>query len=645
MPVVRRRARLTPIGGDVYSPPTSGDASKTLGLSMRYLGSQLFVGVVIAGATLGGLAPRAHAQMAPGGMGPMGGAQQPAGDTKKEGVAEEAPKAPGLLPTTPALPPPRGHAKRWKLLEMGGYFRVRTDWFKNFNLGFIDDPAQGGAPFPRDLDCNASQLDHPCDDVLSSTNMRLRLEPVLHLSEGTSVHVQADVFDNLVFGSTPDGTNYSGVPFDAFHPPLGAFTGTQSPPVRGVNSDRSSIVVKRAWAEVAVPLGILKAGRMPNHWGLGIWANAGGYDPIHGTYDYDADYGDSVDRVSFSAMIPGTPLRAMVAHDWDLTALTSNQTSADNGHEGHPFALDTASDRSSWVGVISKMETPQEFKDATERGDRVLDYGVYFEYKTQSWAYNQPDFQIGDTPDPSQFYFPRGLKTYTGDLWGRAGLGSVVLEAELVGQLGSVSHLDDLGVIGSADIRKFGGVGRATWTGVDGKLRLGLEGGFATGDQWDNTPQGATNIVNANLLGDPTICNAQHSCTLSQFIFNPAYHVDMILWRRLVGAVTNAAYAKPFLEYDLTKSIMVKVANVTSFALKPVATPGNSDVYGTEFDADVGYAGHNVFAGISYGVLFPFGAMAHPQGDATDPSFGYSADNTNDPATAQTIQARLVLSF
>ena len=39
----------------------------------------------------------------------------------------------------------------------------------------------------------------------------------------------------------------------------------------------------------------------------GAWAsthNAGGNDPINGTYDYDADYGDTVDRVSFSALHP-----------------------------------------------------------------------------------------------------------------------------------------------------------------------------------------------------------------------------------------------------------------------------------------------------------------------------------------------------
>ena len=618
---------------------------------MRYLGSYFFSSIAI----LVCLSEVAQAQMGPGPMGPMGGGgggTQPSGEEKKEGVAEAAPKTPGLLPTTPALPPPKGRRKRWKLIELGGYYRLRTDWFKNFNLGFRDDVNAGGAPFPRDLACSSTLSGHPCSDTLSSANMRLRLEPVLNIDEGTSVHVQADVYDNLVLGSTPSGVDLSGVYSGSNPPPVGAFGSTQAPSVKGVNSDRDALLVKRAWAEVALPLGVLYAGRMPNQWGMGIYHNAGGRDPINGTYNYDADYGDTVDRVAFSAQIPGTPLRAMIAADWDLTSLVSNQTSANKGNEGHPFDLDDSSDTNGWVAVLSKMTAPQEFKDAVDRGETVLDYGVYFEYKTQSWDTNLTGFTLGNTFDSTTNYVPRDLKTYTPDLWAKLGTGSLLFEAELVGQFGSVTHLDDLGITGSADIRKLGGSARATWKGVDGKLRLGFEGGFATGDQWDNNPQGNTNIAYANQLGDPSICNAQHTCTLTQFMFNRDYQVDMILWRRLVGAVTNAAYAKPFLSYDLTKSIMFKVANITSFALKPIATPGNAVMYGTEFDGDLGYYGNRIFLGISYGVLFPLGAMAHPANSTSvqGPGYTWGTDangnpNTGDPGTAHTIQSRLVLTF
>ena len=635
------------------------DAPKNVDFPMRYLASKLAVGIV----AFVGISQVAEAQMGPGMGSPMGGGggmgpTQPAGEEKKEGVAEAAPKTSGLLPTAPALPPAKGRRKRWRLLELDGYFRARTDWFKNFNLGFSDNaaaPTLGGAPFQRPIGCFSTTTDHPCGNSLSDTNIRLRLEPTINLDEGTSVHVQADVLDNLVLGSTPSGLDLSGIYSTTNAPPLGAFSNTQATPVQGINRASDAILVKRAWAEVAVPLGVIKAGRMPNQWGMGIWANAGGYDPIHGTYNYDADSGDSVDRVSFTAQIPGTPLHAMLGADWDMTRLISSQTSANTGNATHPIDLDNSADTNSWVGVISKMESATDFKDAVARGEHVLDYGVYFEYKNQDWdedlgVVNAPTgFKIGGTLAPTAFV-PRSAKLYTPDVWGRFGSGSILLEAEVVGQFGSIQTLTDLGIststTSSTAIRKLGGVGRLTYTGNDGKLRLGVESGFASGDQWDNTPQGNTNIAYANLLGDPAICNAQHSCTLTQFMFNQNYFVDMILWRRLVGAVTNAVYIKPFIQYDITKSIMFKLADVTSFALNTVATPGNARVYGTELDSDLGYHDSHIFAGISYGVLLPFGALAHPANDPSGgPGFNYGMGNTGDPSTAQCIQTRLVLTF
>jgi uncharacterized protein (TIGR04551 family) len=625
-------------------------------------------------------APVVRAQIAPGGMNPAGTGPGGAGqgsEEKKEGVAEAAPKTPGLLPTTPALPTQKTGRKRWKLLELDGYYRMRTDWFKNFNLGFRDDLALGGAPFPTALGCKASAVGAPCDDSLSSANMRLRLEPTINLDEGTSVHIQADALDNVVLGSTPNdavlgaGTTIpvatTGSPIPS-RPPVGAFgNGTQGSVLQGVNSDRPSIQVKRAWAEVAIPFGILKFGRMPNQWGMGILYNAGGYDPINGTYNYDADYGDTVDRASFSLLIPGTNLRAMAAADWPLTRLVSNQVSPQVGtgqiamppglgHEGHPFDLDDSDDANSWIGVISRMDSPQEFKDTLDRGEAAFNYGVYFEYKTQSWESNVSNFTaqgpvvVGTAPGQIT-YEPTNLKTYSPDVWAKLGIGRILVEGEFVAQFGSVdivtgapSATDAMFSTRHWNIRKFGGAGRATFRAFEGKLRVGVEGGFASGDQWPNTPLGATNLAYANPFGDQTSPTSNN--TLKQFAFNRDYQVDMILWRHLVGAVTNAAYVKPFLHYDITHGITFKFANITSFALHKEATPGDGRVYGTEFDGDLGYNANGMFIGLSYGVLFPLSAMDHP--DLTKKDFGdmtVSPNNLGSAGTAHTIQSRFVLAF
>jgi uncharacterized protein (TIGR04551 family) len=665
---------------------TSGDSAPPLAGATRPVRARWIPWAFWAGVLLVG-APVVRAQIAPGGLNPGGGPGPGAGQgsDKKEGVAEAAPKTPGLLPTTPALPAPKARRKRWKLLELDGYYRVRTDWFKNFNLGFKDDPRVGGAPFPTALGCKSTVPGAPCDDALSSANMRLRLEPTINLDEGTSIHIQADALDNVVFGSTPSdpllGAGYPqlitpanpALPLGS-RPPTGAFgNGTQANVLQGVNSDRPSFEVKRAWAEVAVPFGILKVGRMPNQWGMGILHNAGGADPINGTYNYDADYGDTIDRASFSLLIPGTNLRAMAAVDWPLTRPASNQVSTLQttgqtalppglGHEGHPFDLDDSDDANGWVGVISRIDSPQEFKDTIDRGELAFNYGVYFEYKTQSWESSLTNFPpgtaVGGTPVGNGVgqisYEPVNLKTYSPDLWAKVGFGSFLIEAELAGQFGSAdvavappSSTDAGFTLNHYNLRKLGGSARATYRAFEGKLRLGVEGGFASGDGYVNIPQGATNLAYGSPLGNTLtpagIVLAPSGTTLTQFAFNRDYQIDLLLWRHLIGAVSNAAYVKSFLQYDVTRSISFKVANVTSFALHKEATPGDGRLYGTEFDGDLGYAGNGMFLGISYGVLFPLSAMAHPTELA--PYTNGTLTNTGSASTAHIIQSRFVLAF
>jgi len=592
-----------------------------------------------------GPAPLALAQVSPGQ--PPPGSTQQGPENKPEGVAEQAPSTPGALPTTPVLPPPRGKRKEFQLLELNGFYRFRGDWFKKFNLGFIDDPELGGAPFPRPFACKPEEgggFTGPCEDTIKTANMKLRFEPVVHLDEKTALHVQVDLLDNIVYGSTPDGTYLDGTPRRP-DLPLGAFTDDQAPPEGGRNNLRDSIHVRRAWAEVETPFGLVKFGRQPNQWGMGIYANGGGYDPIHGTYDLDTDYGDTVDRVSFDAGIPGTHFRASVAMDWPSTQPSAGQTDlfADRA-DGQPFDLDDNDDSNQYTFTLSRMDSPEEFKDKMRSGEFALNYGAFLVYRSQKWDNSQPvegaEPPLGHAPDPNLFV-PRGFRAYIPDVWVHAALGRAEFEAEGVAVLGSIDNLADVGIDRQLDIRQWGGVARFTYHFLNGDLRLGGEGGFASGDQWDNNPQGNTNIN----YRTPFPGTGDH--TMNQFLFDQDYKIDLILFRELIGTITNAIYARPSFEYDITDRIRMRIQNVTSFAHKTVATPGNSRIYGIEMDGDLGYHNNGFSAGVAYGVLFPLGAMDHPvdAGDSGGTGFMYGEGNIKGAETAQTIQFRLMLQF
>ncbi len=583
----------------------------------------------LCGAALlpAGAVTDANAQGMPGGRGGQpGGMPQPTG-SGSDGVAEQAPKKLGALPTTPVLPPPKGSRKKLQVFSLDGYFRFRHDWLKQFDLGFTDAESLGGAPFPNPLACRGTNSPASCENSYTTANARLRLEPIFHIDERSSVHMQVDVLDNVVLGSTPFGYSANGGNL-----PTESIDGNQGEPQAGTNSLTDSVVVKRAWAEIDAPIGVLKFGRMPWHWGMGILANGGGADPINGGYNLDADFGDSVDRVSFSTKIPGMDLNAGVAMDWGQTGAHSALVGEQAGFGRQPWDLDDADDLGQWLIMISKMDSPTRAADKLANGESVLNYGAFLSYATRGNV--QQDVVIGETPSADS-YIARDMTTYTPDVWVKYAKGDFDVEAEATYVIGSM-RAPDLGFTEDVTIRQFGGVARTNFRLMEGDLTLTQEVGFASGDQWDNEVEGRTHVSGAVSLGPG-------DTSLERFVFDPAYHVDLILFRELLGGVSNAAYGKSSFAYDLTSKFKIRGAGILSAAHRPVATPGNSTLYGLELDADIGYANDGFFAGISYGVLFPFAALDHPEGAAFP--FGTTQTNAGESATAQTIQTRLVLQF
>lgn len=606
---------------------TSG-TSAAHGTALASVATTVAVSVGLVG--LAGLAGPAAAQPSPL---PTGGPPTGEDAPKPEGVAEAAPKASGLLATTPTLPPPRDRRKKFEVVTIDGYLRTRGDWLKNLHLGFDDTPDEGsfvetgsygGAPFPRPLGCNSTVAGSPCEDSFKSSNLRLRLEPSIQLSETIAVHTQLDLFDNVVLGDQV--------------------------------AAGSDLVLKRAWAEIATGLGHLKFGRMPDHFGLGIvsnsgrrrntdyatwetlWqpstlANVGGTNPLD--YDLDSDHGDTVDRLSFTAMIPGTPFRAIAAVDWPAVSATSDDVAA---RVGQPWDIDNNDDAKGWMLAVARFDTPTEFDDRVARGKLGLNFGARVVRRTQDRDYDRS--AAADAPLTDR-YIARGFKEYQPNVWLKVGWRKFLIEAEAAMHVGSVENLTDLGesFTGTVDILSWGGVVRASARAFDDKLGYGLEVGAASGDESDATLQGNTHVSQI-----PEISGLDR--TINRFAFDPDYEIDLILFRELLGGVSNAVYFRPWMSYQLTRSITFRAQNVTAAALRPVATPGNSEMWGIELDGDLGYSSNGFHAGIAYGLFLPLGAMNHPSGDdAGGNGFGYGAGNTGDAGNAHTVQARFAIEF
>ena len=137
--------------------------------------------------------------------------------------------------------------------------------------------------------------------------------------------------------------------------------------------------------------------------------------------------------------------------------------------------------------------------------------------------------------------------------------------------------------------------------------------------------------------------------TLSQFSFDPAYTVDLILFRQIIGEVTGAYYLRPWVDYTLglgagrsKKYLTFRLDMIWSRASEFLSTLSNKADLGLELDAAVTFeTADNFIATLKYGVFFPFGGfedLANIDGSSV-PGGQYSLSN------AQTVQALLGVTF
>lgn len=489
--------------------------------------------------------------------------------------------------------PPMEETHKLNLLQISGYLRTRGDLLNDLSLKRGPDTL-GYYLFPPPYS-NASA------STQTSANMRLRLEPTLNVSDQIRVLTQLDLFDNLLLGANPEKDQ-------PVHPV--ALAGNQTPPP-------DSLRVKRAWGEVQTPVGLLSFGRMPSQWGLGILSHAGG--------GLDDDRGDNVDRLQLAV-----PLRqgfmgfnAVVAHYDVISAGLASQ--GQNG-SGQPFDLDRADDATTIGLKLLRLDTDEELKTKLDRGDSSLNYGAWYSFRTQSYemAPGATDPAPG-TPQPTTpLLVKRGATAHVLDLWGRWRTKRLRLELEATGIFGTIQDAREKltdAALGRVLLRQFGFVLQGDYRFLEGRLLLGGELGLASGDStpgMGNHPERGTalpgSIDGSQIGADSSIRN---------FRFNPAYRVDLILWRELLGNVTDAWYLKPTVRYELLDGLSMRLAAIYSQAINAASTPSTTArALGLEFDAGLHYvSGDGFHLWLDWGVLQPLDGFTYePNRDPNLPS-------------------------
>lgn len=449
-------------------------------------------------------------------------------------------------------------------------------------------------------------------DLTTGSDMRVRLAPSFFLGDSARVFLEIDLLDNVALGSRPRFTPFGGEPSlvaaSPFQEPLTALDG--------------AFRVRTAMGEVLLPFGVLAAGRMPSHFGLGIAANDGG--------DLDDDLGDRADRVAFTLPVLGHVISAA----YDVGA---------SGPSGHVLPGIGPSPRSLLVTEQSvslaflKFRSPWEvamLKDAApeDGGGFVVDYGVAasVEWQTHDVPGYYVDFDEQLGLDPNALV-ERGYRAGLVDGWLRLVFPRVRVETEVIG---AAFQIDNPSPFAGVTLREpltgmpWGGDLVVEFQPLPDRefLTVLLEAGAASSDPAPGLPLPAPSSFSGAQPGDifgPQIDGKQDS-QQNGFRLHPLHRVDLILWRTLLGGVSEAAFARAHATFapaqETWKDLKLEANVIYSQALDARSAPGGVNPLGVEVDGAVVVPYDSFSLRLDAGVLFPLGGLGARGGAAPGPA-------------------------
>jgi uncharacterized protein (TIGR04551 family) len=464
-----------------------------------------------------------------------------------------------------------------RVLRLDGYFRLRADALYNFDLDRGPTPSgQLFYPVP---------VGDPKGQTLTRADMRFRTDLGLYAPGGmVAVKARLDMLDNVALGSAPEG--------------IPSASGSQ-------RADGQTITLKRVWGEALTPLGLFAVGRMGSHWGLGMLTNGG--DCL------DCDSGDAADRIAFV-----TPL---LGHLWAV--------SYDFSATG-PFVPDRSGTRSIGIAPSASVHTVtfavMNTRTAAARRRRArahkdtFEYGAYATHRWQNDDVPATYVPVAQpVPVDDQQVMARGYTANGLDLWTRLAGRSYRVELEaayLTAKVEQPSLIPGVLLRDPATSKQLGAAFESEAGDGEDQFRLGLDMGYASGDSAPGF--GAFPGVNqeAPVPGDLDGAQARppYDTTVNNFRFHPDYRIDRILFREIIGTVTDAMYLKPHARVDVFRfpsgRLQASLAAVMSWAVNAESAPGGRAPLGVELDPTLRYESRDGFVlALEQATLFPLAGL------------------------------------
>lgn len=531
-----------------------------------------------------------------------------------------------------------GNQPQLNFLELSGYFRTRANFLYRCDLGtYIQgDGARGTSQCAPPImnypegDVNSADYDND-DHSLFTMDMRLKVDPTLNVSEYLRIKGGIDVFNNLVFGSTPNYMSGTGV-------------ANPSVPVSFLSMEQKSpgyyygMEVTRVWAEAQTAFGEFRFGRMPLHFGLGLLYN-------NGAGLGDDNPASNIDALMFSTSIAGHYLTPgySVSYSGPIGRAGGLGANGDFGIHSMPaegsarFDLDPRDNVNALFLIFGKQHSALATREKIAEGESVWNYGLLTSYRFQHWDSKYVRHAPATNAEYRLSFVERNAHAGVGSAYAGVQFKDLKIEAEFTGSVGRIGNTDDLSwAEGSTKVPVWilqgGAALKSSYSLFNKKLAFGLDAGIASGN-----PNSKLNSRSG--LNPPMFSNANN--TLTTFSFNPNYTVDLLLFKQVLGTVAGAYYLKPHVSYEIMPNFTVAGDVISSFAVYSSSTFGDSNILGLEIDLTASYKSTDGFyLAAQYGLLVPFNGLNHPRSisDANYEKYGTAQ-------TAQTVQVFAGISF
>jgi len=389
-------------------------------------------------------------------------------------------------------------------VEFEGSYQVRGRYFNSLSLTQLGD---AGLP-----EGSAAYAQH-----------RLWLRPRFLVSDKIRLTVDFKGLDNVVWGNQPD------FPQSFDNQPVLEESLTAPTSDTDGRAPLLDFTIWRVWGEVDTELGRLSVGRMPLHWGTGMWQNDG--------LSLNSEYGDTADRIQFEGLVQDS-IFVRVAFDTFAENFLNNQDDT--------YALSLA---------------------AAYKSERVVG-GLQAYYRRT------------DRVAPGN-----ALNLITIDAALEAEVGKLSVAAEGLAQFGGG---DLTGGLNDVNITSFGGV-LDVKLNVEPML-LRVQAGYASGDS-DDTDNKLKSFSFDRDYNISIMMFEQPMPVFAQAAPNEANQNRNLDFVQLGNSVSNAMYVKPSVERDIAKGFSAQASVLLARAAAIPDRLGNRQGYGTEILGGFKYQG------------------------------------------------------